>query len=354
MNTGKLTTKKIGEMKNQNKKTIALVGTETFLGKEMKNILERKNLPFNKIEFFDPGVEEEYSKLTEFKGEARVIQNLEENSLLTSDLVFLASEKKVNHKYGLEAYKHKYKAIDLKQTFNHDQSVPLVVAGVNHQIIFTENPSLVANPHPVSIILSHVFHLFKNNFGVLKALAFILQPVSVFEESGIEELANQSVSTLGSTSISKKVFPAQIAFNLLSHTETLDEKGFSPGEKQIMEEIKRVLGEKDFPISLSLVQAPVFHSYSIMSYIELKKEVGIKSLQNVFERSPYFHFLPPTPSRHASCVSVAGKEELYVGQIKEEEKFPSSFWMWIVADNITRGSTLNALEIAQNFISSSH
>lgn len=331
---------------------IALVGTDSFRGKEMKDVLDRKNFSFNKIEFFDPDVEDEYSKLTDFRGEPRVIQYLDKESLKETDLVFLASDKNVNRKYGKEAFNQKYTAIDLNETFNTDTKVPVVVSGVNDDLIGEQNPSLIANPHPVTIILSHVFRVFEDSLGVNKALAFILQPVSAFEESGIEELADQSFSTLGSTSLNKKIFPAQIAFNVLIQTESLDENGFSSSEKQIKEEVQRVFRKKECPLSLSLVQAPVFHSYSIMTYVELKKETGIKDLEKMFKDSPYFKFLPPKPSSPASSVSVAGKEEVFIGQIKKEEKFPHGFWIWIVADNLTRGSALNALEIAQKIMSS--
>ncbi|MBS3818492.1 hypothetical protein KGY73_03195 [bacterium] len=340
-------------MKKNREWNVALVGTSSFRGKEMKGVLDRKNFPFIKAEFFDPDVEDEYSKLTEFRGEPRVIQYLDKDSLRETDLVFLASERNVNQKYGNEAFNQKYIAIDLNETFNTDPKVPLVVSGVNDGLILEQNPSLIANPHPVTIILSHVFKLFEGHLSVKKALAFVLQPVSAFEESGIEELADQSFSTLGSTSLSKNVFQTQIAFNVLSQTEKLDEKGFSSSENQVMEEIKRVFRRQDYPLSLSFVQAPVFHSYSIMAYVELKEKAGMKDLEKKFRNSPYFKFLPPNPSCPASSVSVAGKDEVFIGQIKKEEKFPNSFWIWIVADNLTRGSTLNALETAQKIISSS-
>ena len=91
---------------------IALIGTESFRGKEMKNVLESKEILFKKIEFFDPDVEEEYSKLTEFRGEPRVVLPLDETAIADSDIVFLASDKKTNRKYGKLAVEKKYLAID--------------------------------------------------------------------------------------------------------------------------------------------------------------------------------------------------------------------------------------------------
>jgi len=124
---------------------IALVGTESFRGKEIKNVLEGKNYLLNKIEFFDPDIEEEYSKLTDFRGDPRVVLPLDEDAIAGFDLVFLASDKKTNRMYGKLAAEKEFLAIDLNETFNRDKKVPVVVAGINQDIVLEKKPSLIAN-----------------------------------------------------------------------------------------------------------------------------------------------------------------------------------------------------------------
>lgn len=338
-------------MKTKRKFRVALVGADSLRGKEIKSVLSLKKFPLDSIEFFDPDVEEEYSKLTEFQGAPKVIHHLDRDSLESAALVFLAADKKTNQEYGNLALEQKFQAIDLSEAFNNREEIPVVVVGVNDKLIREKRFPIIANPHPVTIFLSHLFHLIIPKFGITKTIAFVLQPVSAFDELGIEELANQSAALLGSTSLSKKLFKEQIAFNLLSHTEKPDKNGFSSGEKQIVSEVRRVLGIHDFPFSLSLIQAPVFHTYSIMSYLELEKETDIQGLENLFRESPFFKLSSPGPTCPVSSISVAGKENIFIGQIKREEAFPWSFWIWAVADNLTLGSALNALEIAKTLLS---
>ncbi len=333
------------------KLNLALVGTDSIRGIEIKEVLSQKKFPLEKIDFFDPDVKEEYSKLTDFRGEPKVIHHLDEESLVDSDLVFLAANKLINRKYGNLARKQRYKAIDLSETFNSEKEIPVVVAGINDEIILKKKPDIIANPHPVTVILSHIFYSILKEIGLSKAIAFILQPVSAFDESGIEELAKQSVDLLNSASLSKKVFKAQIAFNLLSHIELMDKNGFSAIEKQIMFEIKRVLKDWNFPLTLSVIQAPVFHSYSIMTYLELKKKIEIQHLENIFRKSPYCKLTTQSLTSPVSCASVAGKDKIFIGQIKREKSLPNSFWVWSVTDNLKRGSALNAYEIAEKVLS---
>lgn len=331
-------------MKKKKTIRVALVGSDSLRGKEIKNVLNKRPFPLKGIDFFDPDAEEEFSKLTEFRGEPKVIHYLDKDSLQSADLVFLAADKKVNREFGILAMKQNFRAIDLSGTFNMDESIPVVVSGVNDAIIDKKTPGIIANPHPATIVLSHIFHVVTEKLGLSKAISFILQPVSAYDESGIKELADQSYCLLSSESLPKKVFSEQIAFNLLSQTEKPDKDGFSSVERQISSEIRRILAGRDFLFSLSIVQAPVFFTYSIMTYLELKKKTDIQGLRNIFKEHSLFHLSAPDKS---GPISVAGKEKIFIGQIKREESLPNSFWIWTVADNLILGSALNAFEIAE-------
>lgn len=334
-------------MKSPRKFRVGVVGTDSLRGREIKNILSTKKFPLTHIEFYDPDVEAEYSKLTQFRDEPKVIHHLDFGALEGLDLVFLAADKETNRACGRLALEKKFQAIDLSETFTGDPDVPLIVAGVNDELVLREKFPLMANPHPVAIILSSLFHRLLGKFGVAKAVAFVLQPVSAFDESGIDELASQSAALLSSTSLKKHVFKEQIAFNILSHTEAPEADGFSAREKQIVAEVKKVLAKPHFPLSLSLIQAPVFHTYSIMAYLELDLEAEIRDLEEAFKESSLFKISSPSASCPVSSISVAGKEHIFIGQIKKEESFPNAFWIWTVTDNLTRGSALNALEMAR-------
>lgn len=330
---------------------IALIGTQSLQGEEMKNVLEKKKMPLAEMAFYDPDVEEEYSMLTRFRGEPKVIHHLEENSLLGSNLAFLAYDRGISRKYGQIAAQNDIWAIDLCGAFNNEEKTPMVVAGVNDKIVRQVKPGVVATPHPVTIILSHLLHLLIQPFGFRGGVAFILQPVSAFDNPGIEELANQCYGALQGGAIQKKVFKTQIAFNLLSHVSVSGEEGFDLMEDQIVAEVKRVLDDPQLPLSLSVVQAPVFFTYSIMIRFELAKKADLTDLEDLFKGSSYFKYTPPTPSCPISAVSVTGKDRIHIGRIKQEHSQPGSFWIWAVADNLTRGSALNAYEVAEEILS---
>jgi aspartate-semialdehyde dehydrogenase len=339
-------------MASKKKFRVALIGTDSLRGKEIKNILSVKKFPLSQIDFFDADVKEEYGKLTEFQGEPRVIHHPSAVSLEGLDLLFLAADRETNLNLGRLATKKTFRAIDLSGAFSGQDDIPIVVAGVNDSLLAGRPYPLIANPHPVTIILSSLFHRLIAKFGIAKAVAFVLQPVSAFDQSGIEELASQSAAMLSGASPNKEVFREQIAFNILSHTDAPDANGFSSGERQIISEVKRVLGLPDLPLSLSIIQAPVFHTYSVMAYVEPAAKTNIQDLERIYKESPLFKINAPSLSCSVTCLSVAGKEQIFIGLIKKEESFPNAFWIWTVTDNLTRGSALNALEIARTLYDS--
>jgi len=325
---------------------LALIGTDSLRGREIKRVLEQKDFPFRSINFFDDDVGEEYGKLTEFRGEPKIIYPINEDTLDMADIIFLAADKEVNKRIIQEALPRGKWVIDLNETFAAEGDSRVIVAGINDNKIPMEVPRLISNPHPASIFLSHMIHLIDQNLGLRKSIAFILQPVSAFDVTGMDELANQSAELLGGNSLSKKVFKEQIAFNLLSHVDTTDKNGFTSVEKQIRSETKKIFENDKLPLSLTMVQAPVFHTYSIMIYIEVSEKAEIDDIRSLFNDSSYFHCFTNSDSCQVSSVSASGKNEIQIGEIKKDLDFPNGFWIWAIADNLTRGSALNGYEIA--------
>jgi aspartate-semialdehyde dehydrogenase len=332
------------------KPRIALVGSDTLKGKEIISVLSAKKFPVASFELFDPDVEEEYSKLSQFRDEAKVVHGLSPAALEGLDLVFLAADAVTNLRYGRLAAEKDYQAIDLGETFNADDQVPLVVAGINDAGLRERRPPLVANPHPATIMLAHLLATLRAGFGVVRAVSVVLEPASAFAEEGIQELAEQSTALLGSGSACHHVFPASLAFNFLARSERTGRKGAVPLETRIAAEVRRVLGPKKLALSVSAVLAPVFHTYSIMTHVELAREASAADLGTCFKANDIFRLQAPGDEKPVSPTAVAGKDRIHLGEIRKDAALPKSFWLWAIADNLTVGSALNAYGIARALV----
>ncbi|MBU1185713.1 MAG: hypothetical protein KJ908_02360, partial [Acidobacteria bacterium] len=198
--------------------------------------------------------------------------------------------------------------------------------------------------------LSHFLHVAMNGADIREIVVTVLQPASAYLDDGIAELADQSTAFLGSLSSPRSKFKTPLAFNLVSQTESVDEEGVSASERRIHREVRRILGKEDLPLSLSLIQVPVFHTYGLMIYVRLGEERTLADLERLFDESPSFKKCGPGLACPVSSLTVAGKDEIYIGQIKKDPADDHAFWFWLVGDNLTRGSALNAYEIARKVI----
>ena len=329
------------------KPRLALVGSDSLKGREILSIFAARKFPVATFELYDPDVDEEYSKLSQFRGEAKVVHALTPEALIGLDLVFLAADEKTDLRYGRLAAEKGYYALDLGETFNADPKVPLIVAGVNDSTIRKDKPPLIANPHPATIILAHLFSTLGAGFGVTKALSVVLEPVSAYAEEGIQELAEQSYALLGGSTLSKKVFPDQVAFNLLARTIKPERNGFSPLENRVAAEIRRVLAPPAPPLSLSIILAPVFHTYSIMTHFELGGDVPVAEVEACLKSNDIFRHAAAGETSVVSPATVAGKDRIHIGPVKKDPSIARGFWIWAIADNLTVGSGLNAYGIAR-------
>jgi len=329
---------------------VALIGTNSLRAQEIREQLASGLIPLNSIEFYDPGVEEEYSQLTEFQGEAKVIHHPDVYLLEGLDLVFLAADQETNLKFGQLAKDKGYRAIDLAGSFAGWPEVPAVVVGVNDRILDNKKIALAANPHPVSIIITQVLSALARLAPVLRSLAVVLQPASAYEQAGIEELAEESFSLLSSGNYERKIFPEQMAFNSFPLTEKAAPAGHSLKEKQVEQEIKSILSGQNISFSLSMIQVPVFHGYSLMVYTELAENRALTEVENVFKKNRLFRYFPPNSSQLISNKLVAGENEIFVGHLRRDSDRPGSFWLWVAADNLTAGSAVNALELARKML----
>jgi len=326
---------------------VALIGSESLAGREIRDVFAARSFPLASFDFYDPDVAEEYSRLSQFRNEPKVVHHLDPKALEGVDLVFLAADPATNKAYGDLALKGAFRAIDLAGTSNGRPEVAVVVAGVNDGVLRERRPALVANAHPLTVFVAHLLAAVRQDFGLERAVVFCLQPASAFGEEGIQELIDQSYGLLCGTAVTKKIFRDQAAFNLLARADKPGKDGFSAVEKQVREEVRSVLGGPAFPLAMTNVQAPVFHTYSVMAYVETERPAAPGALENGFRSRAPFKVGTAASGPAVSSASVAGKDEIHIGLVKQDAASPRSAWVWLVADNLTAGSAVNAFAIAR-------
>jgi aspartate-semialdehyde dehydrogenase len=332
--------------------SIAIVGGETLLGKEVNELLEARKTPAN-IQLVASIAAEDSDKVASVlalgEEEPIVMGSIESSDLASAQIVILAATKESGHKVyeKIRGAKPAPVVIDLTGALEDLAESRLRAPMVEPPGFEAKGPvQTIAHPAAIAIALL-VTHLQKA--GVIRrSVIEIFEPVSERGKAGIDELQKQAVALLSFKPLPKAVFDAQLSFNMLSQYGSEAPLSLEEIELKIDRHLASLLAASGAPMpSLRLIQAPVFHGYSISVWLEFEENPGMDSIfqalgsSNVDVRTADHE--PPTN------VGVAGQGGITVGSITQDRNQPRAWWFWIAADNLQIAAE-NAGEVVREYL----
>src|SRR5690606_29046790 len=144
-------------------------------------------------------------------------------------------------------------------------------------------------------------------------------------------------------------FPEQISFNLIPHIDEFLDNGYTKEEMKLVWETRKILGDDSIEVNPTAVRVPVFYGHSEAVHIVTREKVTAEEARALLSSAPGVVVVDerraggyPTPVTHAS-----GRDEVFVGRIREDLTHPRGLNLWIVSDNIRKGAALNAVQLAE-------
>src|SRR3989442_7153710 len=217
---------------------IAIVGSTSLLGKELRQMLDDRGLPVGRLALLE--TEEYAGLLQEFAGDIQITQVIAPQALQDIDIAFFTCSPEIMQAYVASGAPFPELTIDLTQA---GQTGILFLHGISGAGVLRRKGYYV-NPHPAAIVLGRVLSELHNKFAVQSAAVTVLEPASERGNAGVDELQEQTVSLLNFHQLSNKVFDGQLAFNILPEQDASEKT-----EKRIMEQLSSILGA-GFPKSL--------------------------------------------------------------------------------------------------------
>jgi len=228
--------------------------------------------------------------------------------------------------------------------------VPLVVPEVNaHDLKW--HKGIIANPNCSTIQMVVVLKPLHDAARLKRVVVTTFQSVSGTGQKAIDELMRQTADILNFREVTCKVYPYQIAFNVLPHIDTFLENGYTKEEMKMVNETKKIIGDEAIRVTATTVRVPVFRCHSESLNIETEKKLTQDEVRAILSAAPgVIVYDAPGKNIYPIPIDVAGRDETYVGRIREDETIENGINMWIVADNLRKGAALNAVQIAEKLI----
>lgn len=335
-------------LKKKEKYVVAVVGATGAVGNEMIETLEQRNFPVEKLRLFASEMSE--GKTLEFKGNDIHVETLNGNSFKGIDIALFSAGAERSKTWAPVAARSGCVVIDNSSQWRMDPEVPLVVPEVNpHDLKW--HKGIIANPNCSTIQMVVVMKPIHDAAKIKRVVVTTFQSVSGTGKKAMDELLQQTTDLLNFREIQRNVYPHRIAFNCLPHIDKFLENGYTKEEMKMVDETRKIMGDDSIRVTATTVRVPVFRCHSESVNIETEKKITADEARAILSSADgVIVYDAPEKNIYPLASDIAGKDETYVGRIREDESIENGLNMWIVADNLRKGAALNAVQIAEKLI----
>jgi aspartate-semialdehyde dehydrogenase len=288
-------------------------------------------------------------KKLKFRGKFLPVHVLDEKSFSGIDIGLFSAGGSISERFAPIAAASGCVVIDNTSAFRMAPDIPLVVPEVNPKAIgMYKNRGIIANPNCSTIQMVLVMKPIHDAAGIKRVVVSTYQAVSGTGKEAIEELITQTKALLSGRKAAVKVYPHRIAFNCLPHIDVFLANGYSKEEMKMVNETKKILGDQKIAVTATTVRVPVFFGHSESVNIETERKITAKDVRKILSRAPGVKVVDdPKRNKYPLAIDAAGKDDTFVGRIREDESIENGINMWIVSDNLRKGAALNAVQIAE-------
>jgi aspartate-semialdehyde dehydrogenase len=212
--------------------------------------------------------------------------------------------------------------IDKSDAYRLSEGVPLVVVGVNEDVL--DHDPIVANPNCSAMQLACVLQPLHEAGGLARVRLATYQSVSGAGDAGIERL--------------QATAPAE---GDLGMDWDLDGDEFSE-EWKLREETRKILALPGLRLHATCVRVPVLVGHAQAVWVETQRPLSPDEAREVLAASSQIELADlPTPK------DAAGRDKVLVGRIRQDPTEKRGLALWVVNDNLRKGAALNAVQIAE-------
>jgi len=330
------------------KYNVAVLGATGMVGKVMMEVLEERKFP---VDRFLPlaSTRTAGSKVT-FKGKKYTVEVAKPDSFKGIDIGLFSAGAKISEMLAPEAVKRGAIVIDNTSFFRMDPNVPLVVPEVNAYDL-KWHKGIIANPNCSTAQMVMVLKPIHDVAKIKRIVVSTYQSTSGWGKEAVEELFTQTKDVLAGKKAKVKILPKQIAFNVIPQIDSFTSNGYTKEEMKMVNETQKIMGDKNIRVTATTVRVPVTIGHSEAVNIETERKISVDQVRDLLSKFPTVKVMDdPSKGIYPTPVDCPGKDETFVGRIREDVSIANGIDLWIVSDNLRRGAATNAVLIAEEMI----
>lgn len=324
---------------------VAIVGAASLKGKEIAEVLEQRNFPSSEVKLLDD--DETLGQLEALKDEVTFIQGIRGEQFENVDFTFFASDAECTRKNWKQVQSAGSAIVDMSYALESEVGASIRAPWIERQLGHAAPPELQPGPvvvaHPAATVLALLLSRAERMAALQRAVVLVLEPASEYGQKGMDELHQQTVNLLSFQPLPKKIFDAQVAFNMVSRFGEESAESLSGVGDRIVKHYGAIAGAQSLMPSVLALQAPIFHSHAISLNLQFGSPADLEKLITALSGE---HVSVVQSSQEApNNVNAAGQGEILVSVLPDGVD-PNSVWLWGTFDNL-RVSAISAVECAE-------
>ena len=328
--------------------TVAILGATGAVGQEMIKILQERNFPVGRL--IPLASERSAGKTLKFKGEDVTIQLACEDAFRGVDIVLGAAENDIAKKFAPAIVASGAVFVDNSSAFRMDPNVPLIVPEVNPEDV-KGHKGIISNPNCSTIITVTAVNALNAIAPIRTMTASTYQAVSGAGAGGPIELMGEVEALARGEKYEPKIFPYQIAYNLIPQIGGEQVDGYTSEEMKMQNEGRKIMHLPDLKVTCTCVRVPVVRSHSISVSCHFDIPVTVEQARQAIASAPGCKLMDDLQNKvYPMPLDTTDQDIVFVGRIRPDLTDDHGISLWCCGDQVRKGAATNAIQIAELLI----
>ena len=253
---------------------VGIVGATGAVGQELLTLLHERHFPMASLRLFASA--RSAGKVMTCGGKTYTVEEAKPGVFAGVDVAFFAAGGSVTRALAPDAVNSGCLVIDKSSHYRMDPDVPLVIPEINPEGL-RNHKGIIANPNCSTAVTLMALWPLHQAFGLKRYFASTYQSVSGTGAEAVQELESQVQAHVKGEPVTKKVYPYQIAFNVIPQVDSFGPNGYTGEETKMMQESRKIMGLPNLKVSATTVRVPVVRAHSVSINAEFERPVSIEA-----------------------------------------------------------------------------
>jgi len=328
--------------------SLAVVGATGAVGTIILELLEQRKLPVKRYKFLSS--KRSAGKVITFQGKPYTVEEMTPESFEGVDIAIGSTPDETARDFAPWAVERGCIVIDESGYFRMNPTVPLIIPEVNPQAIH-DHQGIISSPNCSTTQMVVAMKPIHDVSRIRRVIVSTYQATSGAGVAGNRDLENGTRAKLAGTDHQNETFAYPIAFNLIPQIGSHKADGYTSEELKMVYETRKIMGDDSIQVCPTCVRVPVSNCHSESILLETEEKITAEQAREIFRKAPGIIVMDDLNAKeYPMPMNCDGRDEVFIGRIREDISSPNGLAFWCVSDNLRKGAATNAVQIAELLI----